>query len=143
MAARGEGPKALLKNVPVLVVEDVWHVAAALKWTLERIGMHVVGPTATIAVARNLAAEQRPQLAIVDVNLKREMSCELIDALHEQGVRVIVISGYTAPAVTGDSVAAFLLKPVSSTELITTIHRVVRSPVDRTPTSKARGTALQ
>jgi len=121
---------SILKGLPVLIVEDAWHVAKALKSTLEQIGMHVVGPTATTAEARSLTSAQSPQLAVVDVNLKQETSCGLIDELHQRGVRVIIISGYAAPAVSEDRVAAFLQKPFSETELITTILRVFGPPVD-------------
>jgi hypothetical protein len=52
MAAGREGPNVgILKGVAVLVVEDIWHVATALKSTLEQMGMHVVGPTATTVEA--------------------------------------------------------------------------------------------
>jgi len=109
-------------------VEDAWHVANAIKSTLEQMEMHVVGPTATTADARSLTATHIPRLAVVDINLKQETSCGLIDELHQQGIQVIVISGYAAPAVSGDRVAAFLQKPFSGTELITTILRVLGSP---------------
>jgi DNA-binding response OmpR family regulator len=115
----------LLKGVRVLVVEDAWHVAKALKSMLEQIGMHVVGPTATTTQARGLAAAQRPELAIVDINLKQETSHGLIDELHEQGVRIVVITGYDASLVSKESVAAILQKPFSGPELITTMNRVV------------------
>ena len=117
----------LLQRVRVLIVEDAWHVAKALKSALEQMGMHVVGPAATTAQAIDLAAAQRPELAIVDINLKQEKSYGLIDELHEQGVRVIVMSGYAAPLVSKDSVAAILQKPFSGSELITTMNRVVAS----------------
>jgi DNA-binding NtrC family response regulator len=89
--------------------------------------MHVIGPTATTVEARSLIAARYPQLAVVDVNLKQETSCGLIDELHQQGVQVVVISGYAAPAVSKESVAAFMQKPFSGTELITTILRVLAS----------------
>jgi hypothetical protein len=77
MAASPQGPNVeLLKGVPVLVIEDVWHVAKSMKSMLEEL-MQVVGPPAT--TARSLAAAQRPKLAIVDVNLKNESACCLID----------------------------------------------------------------
>jgi DNA-binding NtrC family response regulator len=117
----------LLKGVRVLIVEDAWHVAKALKSMLEQIGMHVVGPTATTTQARGLAAAQRPELAIVDINLKQETSHGLIDELHEQGVLIIVITGYAASQVSKDSVATILQKPFSDSELITTMNRVVAS----------------
>jgi YesN/AraC family two-component response regulator len=128
MASTPDGRNVdLLKGVRVLIVEDAWHVAKRLKSTLEQLGMHVVGPTATTARARDLAAAQRPELAIVDINLKHETSYGLIDELNEQGARIIVISGYAAPSISKDSVAAFLQKPFSGSELITTMTRVLAS----------------
>ena len=107
MASSGkqDGPKfdlSNLKGVHVLVVEDTWHVAKALKSALELVGMRVSGPAATTADAKRLVAAQVPAVAVVDVNLKREMACGLIDDLHEQGVRVVVVSGYAVPPVSVD-----------------------------------------
>ena len=84
-----------LKGVRVLVVEDTWPVGKALKSALEGIGMLVAGPVATVADAERLLAEQTPDLAVVDINLKGEFSYGLIDQLHGQGVRVVVLTGYT------------------------------------------------
>ena len=130
MASSGkqDGPKfdlSNLKGVHVLVVEDTWHVAKALKAALEQVGMRVSGPAATTADAKRLVAAQVPAVAVVDVNLKREMACGLIDDLHEQGVRVVVVSGYAVPPVSVDKVAAILQKPFSATELLTALQAVV------------------
>jgi DNA-binding response OmpR family regulator len=53
----------------VLVVEDTWAVAQALRSLLEEIGLVVSGPSATIADAERLVSEQVPQLAVVDLRL--------------------------------------------------------------------------
>ena len=127
-SGRQDSPKSdasTLKGVHVLVVEDTWHVAKALKSALEQLGMHVSGPAATTAEAKRLVAAHMPAVAVVDVNLKREMACGLIDDLHGQGVRVVVVSGYAVPPVSADKVAAILQKPFSSTELLTALHAVV------------------
>jgi DNA-binding response OmpR family regulator len=116
---------SLLKGVHVLVVEDTWHVAKALKSALEQVGMHVSGPAATTAEAKRLVAAHLPAVAVVDVNLKREMACDLIDDLHQQGVRVVVVSGYAVPPVSAEKVAAILQKPFSATELLTALRAVV------------------
>ena len=87
--------------------------------------MRVSGPAATTADAKRLVAAQVPAVAVVDVNLKREMACGLIDDLHEQGVRVVVVSGYAVPPVSVDKVAAILQKPFSATELLTALQAVV------------------
>jgi DNA-binding response OmpR family regulator len=114
-----------LQGVRVLVVEDTWHVAKALKSALEQVGMDVSGPAATTAEARRLMAERMPRVAVVDVNLKREMACSLIEELHDQGVSVVVVSGYAVPPVSADKVAAILQKPFSGSELLAALDRVV------------------
>ena len=88
-----------LKGVQVLVVEDTWQVARAMKSLLEGLEMLVIGPASTTADARRLIAANNPRLALVDMNLKREMANDLIDELHAQGTAIIVVSGYAIPAV--------------------------------------------
>jgi DNA-binding response OmpR family regulator len=114
-----------LKGVRVLVVEDTWQVAKALETALEHLGMRVSGPAATIADARKLVAAQKPTIAVVDMNLKREMAGSLIDELHEQGVPVLVVSGYAVPPAPAAKVAAILQKPFSETELLTALQAAV------------------
>jgi DNA-binding NtrC family response regulator len=117
-----------LNGVRVLVVEDTWHVAKAMKGALELLGMHVIGPTPTTAEARRLTAAHKPRLALVDLNLKREMACGLIDELYGQGIHVVVVSGYASIPVAEDKVAGHLQKPFSATELIKVLGTVVRLP---------------
>jgi DNA-binding NtrC family response regulator len=120
------GPdSAALKGVPVLVVEDAWHVARSLKALLERLEMFVIGPTATTAEARRLIAANKPRLALVDINLKHEMADGLIDELHAQGTAVIVVSGYAVPAVAKEKVVAFVQKPFSEDQLIAAMRAAV------------------
>jgi DNA-binding response OmpR family regulator len=108
-----------LTGVRVLVVEDEWLVANALKLLLEAEGMEVSGPAATTADALRLATERKLNLAVVDINLKgREMAYVLIDRLHEQGVRIVVVSGYTVLPRLSGKVAAVLQKPFNGPELL-------------------------
>ena len=69
----------------VLVVEDSWHVARAIKSALDEMGMVVAKPAATLATANRLIAEHIFDLAVVDINLKGEMSYDLIDRLRDRG----------------------------------------------------------
>ena len=117
---------SLLKGVQVLVVEDTWHVAKALKSALAEMGMVVAGPAATTAEAERLVAEQQPDLAVVDVNLKGEMAYGLIDRLHNRGVRVIIVTGYAVLPKSTEKAAAILQKPFSGAELRTTLHQVMQ-----------------
>ena len=57
---QGDQHQPSLKGVRVLVVEDTWHVAKALKSALEQVGMDVSGPAATTAAARRVMVEQMP-----------------------------------------------------------------------------------
>ena len=54
---QGDQERSSLSGVRVLVVEDAWHVAKAIKSTLEEAGMDVAGPAATTSEARRLTAQ--------------------------------------------------------------------------------------
>ena len=114
-----------LRGVSVLVVEDAWHVARALKSALEQVGMDVAGPATTTAEARRLIDKRMPRVAVIDVNLKREMAYALIEELHHLGVSVVVVSGYAAPSISADKVAAILQKPFSGSELFAALYGAV------------------
>src|ERR1700749_659415 len=93
-----EEPEAgSLLGLRVLVVEDSWHVPRAVESLLRSYGAEVAGPVASTAEAERLIAEQIPDVAIVDINLRGgELAHGLIDRLNELGVRVIVVTGYAA-----------------------------------------------
>jgi DNA-binding NtrC family response regulator len=114
-----------LHGVRVLVVEDGWQVANALKISLEQMGMVVAGPVATTAEAQRLATQHSPDLAVVDVNLKGEMAYALMDWLHDRGTRVIVISGYEDLPGSLGKFAGILHKPFTETALLTTLRRAL------------------
>jgi DNA-binding NtrC family response regulator len=115
----------VLRDVNVLVVEDNWQVAKALECALKQLEMQVSGPASTTSDAKRLVAAQMPTVAIVDVNLKREMACDLIVELHEKGVHVIVISGYAIPPIPKKKAAVILQKPFSAEDLLTALRTVV------------------
>jgi DNA-binding response OmpR family regulator len=114
-----------LRGVRVLVVEDTWLVAKALKTALEGLGMVVAGPASNTADADRLVAEETPDLAVVDVNLKGEMAYGLIDRMHDRGVRVVVVSGYAVLPSSTKKAAAILQKPFSGAELQATLCQVM------------------
>ena len=116
-----------LKGVRVLVVEDSWQVASTMKSALEEVGMVVAKPAATLAAAKRLIANQIFDLAVVDINLKGEMSYDLIVRLSDRGVRVVVVSGYVTPGASIPSAAAVLQKPLSTVELIATLRQVMHA----------------
>ena len=116
-----------LKAVRVLVVEDSWQVASTMKSALEELGMVVAKPAATLAAANRLIANHIFDLAVVDINLKGEMSYDLIVRLSDRGVRVVVVSGYVTPEESIPSAAAVLQKPLSTVQLIATLRQVMHT----------------
>jgi CheY-like chemotaxis protein len=114
-----------LQGLRVLVVEDGWQVADGLKLSLEQWGMVVAGPAATAREAQSLVIECRPELAIVDVNLKGEMGYRLMDWLHDRGIQVVVISGYEDLPGSLGKFAAVLQKPFTDAALLATLQRTM------------------
>jgi len=114
-----------LQGLHVLVVEDGWQVAEALKLSLEQVGVIVTGPVATVEEAKCVAVERRPDLAVVDVNLKGEMAYQFMDWLHDRSIRVIVISGYEDLPRSLEKFAAILHKPFTTATLLKTLQRVM------------------
>jgi DNA-binding NtrC family response regulator len=128
----GMGSPDDLKGLGILLVEDSWHVGIAMKNLLQLMGANVAGPAATMAEAEHLMSEHAPDVAIVDVSLRGgERAHGLIDRLHDQGVRVIVISGYAElPLATGKAVA-ILQKPVSEAQLLATLRPLIAQKAAR------------
>ncbi len=54
----------------VLVVEDEALVAFAIEWALKVAGHHVLGPTDSVEHAIKLCEDRRPDVALIDLNLR-------------------------------------------------------------------------
>jgi len=57
----------------ILIVEDEWLMAQGLKGNLENLGHEVTGMAASGEEALRFAAEHRPDLVLMDINLKGDM----------------------------------------------------------------------
>jgi DNA-binding NtrC family response regulator len=112
-----------LNGVRVLIVEDSWDVVTGLKSLLEAWGADIVGPVATTDNAMRLVSERAPEVALVDINLRNgEKSYDLIDQLHELGIRTVVMSGYADVPLANGKVAAILQKPVGEELLLASLR---------------------
>lgn len=110
-------------GIRILIVEDSWDVGTGLKMLLETWGADPIGPVATMNDARRLVSERAPDIALVDINLRNgELSYELIDWLHAQGVRIIVISGYPDVSLAKDKAVAILPKPMREDRLLASLR---------------------
>jgi CheY-like chemotaxis protein len=83
----------------------------------------VAGPVATVADAARLVSEQPIDVALVDINLRGgELAYDLIDQLHNQGIRIVVVTGYADVSIDERKVAAILQKPVSVPRLLQSLR---------------------
>lgn len=107
----------------VLVAEDDPIIALGIARRLERLGHEVIGPAARGADVLRLAAEEAPDLYLLDVDLEDADGLELAATLEATGPRrpVVVLTGLDAPELVERSIAsgvdAFLTKPVDDRQL--------------------------
>lgn len=116
----------------VLVVEDETLIAFLLQDVLEEDGFKVLGPAATLSEAMALAAaDPAPDAAVMDLNLRGEMSWPAVDILLGRGVPVVIVSGYGAlDAVRDRPIAAVLAKPVNPEVVSRTVAACVKGSAE-------------
>lgn len=78
----------------VLVVEDESLVAMLLETILEDMGCEPVGPAATVEEGLALAAGERIDAALLDVNVAGRQVFPIAEALRERGVPFVFSTGY-------------------------------------------------
>jgi CheY-like chemotaxis protein len=78
----------------VLVVEDEMIVAWLLEDMLTDLGCAVVGPAASVKQALAMIDAETIDVAVLDVNLKGQMSYPIADVLAARGVPFVFSTGY-------------------------------------------------
>ncbi|HEX7857116.1 MAG TPA: response regulator [Sphingobium sp.] len=79
----------------VLVVEDEYILAESLRMRLEDEGFEVIGPAFSAEEAVELVtSDHRIDAAIVDLELKGVIGLNVIDALVDRGIPLLVVSGH-------------------------------------------------
>ena len=124
-AARG----SMLAGIAILIVEDQFLIADEMRLALEELGGTVLGPVSTVGAALALLREQRPDVAVLDVDLQGEHVWPVAERLRAIGVPFAFTTGYDAGMVDGlfDEVAR-LEKPVRTGTLASTLARLVVGP---------------
>jgi DNA-binding response OmpR family regulator len=77
------------------VVEDEFLLAMELEDLLARDGCTVLGPAASVRQALAVLDGERPDLALLDVNLKGERATPVAAALQARGVPYVLLTGYS------------------------------------------------
>jgi len=121
----------------ILIVEDDAMIAWDLNMSLQEAGFEVCGIAASSDSAIDLASVTRPDLVLMDVNLKGEADgIETAKSLRARGIEapVIFVTGFgdaeTASRIRSVDPAGYLLKPVLPDELVDLIHRVLDTAPD-------------
>ncbi len=79
----------------VLIVEDEPLLGAALDAALRRAGCRIVGPAGTLTAALMLAREARYDAALLDINLRGELSYPVAELLVARAIPFAFLTGYT------------------------------------------------
>ena len=117
----------VLQGRRILIVEDEMLVAMELEQMLAEHGCEILGPASTIDRALALLQRQRPDAAVLDVNLNGTTVAPVAAALREQHVPFVLATGYGGnqamqPELRG---APRLDKPVNHPRLIRALAGVL------------------
>ncbi len=80
----------------ILVVEDEYLIALELDDQLKAAGYRVIGPVADVDGALKALKADRPDAAVLDVNLAGEWVTPVAQVLQAMSVPFILTSGYVA-----------------------------------------------
>lgn len=95
MAASEPVPNAsALDGLRILVAEDESLIAFDLVEALEAAGCEVIGPVNQIDDVPRLAKSERPDGALLDVNLRGRQIFDVLPELQRLGIKVVLTSGY-------------------------------------------------
>ena len=83
-----------LRNRRVLLVEDEYFIADAMRRGLEEAGAIVIGPAASVRDALALLDSETVDGAILDVKLDDEGVFPVADVLQARGIPFLLATGY-------------------------------------------------
>lgn len=123
-----------LAGLKVLLVEDEAVVRLELVSVLSDAGAEVLGPASSRAEGYKIAGRERPDIAVLDINLAGETAAPLAEALARRNVPLIFTSGYRDLELLPEGLRdrPLLQKPVSPEELIAALadHAPKRAGAD-------------
>jgi DNA-binding response OmpR family regulator len=88
-----------LKGSRVLILEDEYYLADDLAQALRTSGAEPVGPVSSVSEAEELFSREKPDAAILDLNLRGAMATEFVERLAKTSMPCLIVSGYGAEAV--------------------------------------------
>lgn len=122
-ADAASGEDAGLDAIRILIVEDDWFVSMEMEHILETDGHDVVGVASSGDEAMALAAQERPDLILMDIRLRGESDGveAAIEIYRTLGIRCLFCSAHTDPGTIERAQVAkpvgWLAKPFSGPQL--------------------------
>lgn len=120
---------ASLVGKRILVVEDEYFIAADLRNGLVEQAVTVIGPTGDLATALEMLSGEKPDAAVLDINLNDQLSWPLAIELRRRAIPFLFVTGYDSwylPEAFRD--VPQLAKPFSMEVLIGTLSGLVGVP---------------
>jgi two-component system, response regulator PdtaR len=124
--------------VIILVAEDEALIALVLELTLRVVGHRVLGPVGTVADALRLAERTRPELGLIDLNLRDgDDGVMLARALRDRyGTPSLFLSGQVPQARRNrDAAWGLIKKPYDPRNVLRAVEVVEELMSGRPPTS--------
>jgi CheY-like chemotaxis protein len=111
----------------VLIVEDEALIAMDLALSLESAGYAVLGPYKSADLALDALERERPDIALLDLNLGRGLTSEIVaERLRALNLPFVFLTGYAMsshPVIERFSEAGCLSKPVSMPEVASMVSK--------------------
>lgn len=82
------------KQFRILIVEDEWLLASELARQLTRAGYGIVGPVPTVAEAIALIEAERPDAAVLDIQLDGAFTFSVAERLERGSTPFMFLSGH-------------------------------------------------
>ena len=117
-----------MSKINILVVEDESIVSKDIQNSLKKLGYNIVGATATGEEAITLAEETKPEIVLMDIMLKGEMSgIEAAIKIKEKlSIPIIYLTAYADESTLNKAKItepyAYILKPFKEIDLHTSIE---------------------
>jgi DNA-binding NarL/FixJ family response regulator len=121
------------RGLRILIVDDSRHFLDAARGALEQDGVTVVGVASTIAEARRLARDLRPDGILVDIDLGDESGLDLARQLASaEAAPVVLISAYSeselADVISASPAVGFVSKSELSASAVSRLISSERGP---------------
>src|SRR5262245_44219860 len=120
-------------SLSVMLLEDEFLIALDAESMLTSFGVKHVYIVSTLAAAAELAEKGDVDVAILDVNIKGEMSWRIAEKLHQRGIPIVFASGYELRGGIDSGIGVLLKKPYTSESLKEALEAVLTTPIISPP----------